>query len=250
MLFSYRIDILHDTVEEQLQELIKDTPKGFYIKEQAKKTNKIHIHGIGEYPELLTEQGGKTKEMKKAFQDILGEKYRKGTCSFAVTKDEERYIQYILKGVTSKAEIYSVKGYSTDYLEKFIQNYRKPTVCIGQSLLDFVSLKKDYFLQHNVVDEKRLFLLVTSFFGENTKKFRHFLILEYFNMVKYQYVRRGLITDMYNEALMSGVRFYRRDTQTGQILYNPDMPEYDLEDHLDELEKCIGHPKKISLEDI
>lgn len=255
MLIAYRIDVLNDTIKDKFPDIAKEASKGFYVIEKGKETGKVHIQGIGEF-NITSLQDTKAKQYKKAIQTLLGEQYKARTqqYTFTLCKNETKYIQYLLKDVTDKdTDIHCLVGYTHDQLQKdnsYQQSKKVLTKSIGETLLSYLDNNSSYFITRDIVDERRLFLLVNQFFGENTKKFRPFILIEYFNLAKYKYVKRGLLIDMYEEARMQGIRFYQRHKDTGIIVYNPDIQENSLDTDLDDLERCIGQPKKISLDDI
>lgn len=254
MLIAYRIDLLQDTIKDTIKDIIKGVTKGFYVIEKADKTGKLHIQGIGEFPDIKSNQCKEMKQYRDEFKLLLGDHYRhRGQqYSFTVCQSETKYIQYLLKQVRNKdTDIYSLTGYTDDDLiidNTDTEQKKVSGKSIGEILLSYLDNHISYFITQSVVDERRLWLLVNQFFGENTKKFRPFILIEYFNLAKYKYVKRGLLIDMYEEARMQGIRFYKRDINTGDILYNPDIQENSIEEDIDDLENCVGQPKNISLD--
>lgn len=223
---SIRIDLIDGDVQTSFQSFLETFKevihKGFIVLEEGKITGKKHIQGILEIMEEKV-----LKDMRNyIIRKVLKNKATKGDYSFCkVRKTEEDYMIYLCKGGEGSIELNEFKEgtpleviFQLGYTDEQIKTYRETAVqkqekylktkqskTVGQSLIDHIKSKEDEFLLEEkplfcvndkqychskcgkFLDKKHLLRLIIRFFSMETKKFRSFLIEEYYNLLEHQY---------------------------------------------------------------
>lgn len=240
MLLAFHIDLDKSSMEELKAKLIdansNDLTKYLVVFEKGKKTGKHHFQGIALSSSCQKEQDKHMKRYRKLLKDMLGDRYKKQAQQVSwtpVRMGESKYIKYLLKDCKSLDDIIFMKGYNPDDIQPLIAQpvdedevkKKSHSPPIGKTLLAYCEDHINLFLNNGILDESKLLLLVTSFFGEETKSYRKFVIEGYYNTMKYKFTKRTALEDMLYEFKAMGITFNRVNVKTGErdlIITRPD----------------------------
>lgn len=201
-MLTIRIDILEDSIRDRVKEFLEKFlfPQYLIVEEVARQTKKKHYQGIidiGNHPEK-TIRNYIVRNILKGYES-------KGKYSFSTVKDLDSYMIYILKGDEDNTDNLDIQ-YQQGFTEEVIEGYKAKATdtqkefkerglkrrsskapTFAHKFLEYIESNKDIFIRNGVIHRTELLELTIDFFGQETKKFRAFLIEEFYNLAEYHY---------------------------------------------------------------